>query len=101
MNNNAFIPPELRYKAKRFCDIMLEISGADPSQERKFRPVVMARVMVAYALLLDGYTENAIGNVLGWDHSTINHYRGKMNDILSSPGYEAERELWEKFRERI
>lgn len=93
--------PKLRDLAERLCSVMLEVSGVDAMQETRRRPVVMARVMVANALLAEGYTEHAVGAVLGWDHATIHHYRRRMKDMLTAPGYDAERHLWERFNGRI
>lgn len=97
MNNAGYIPKQLRIRAKRLCRVMFSVSGVDPMEESRKRPVVYARMMVAYALLREGNTEHSVGTVLGWDHSTINYYRSAMDDILSSPGYAKERELWDTF----
>ena len=101
MNKPAPIPYTLRVRANNYCARMAEIIGYDPSAESRLRPVVTARAMVCYRLLLEGFTEHAIGATLGWDHSTIHHYRRKMEAILHSPGFSQERELWYKFNEAI
>ncbi len=93
--------PKLRDLAERLCSVMLEVSGVDAMQETRRRPVVMARVMVANALLAEGYTEHAVGAVLGWDHATIHHYRNRMEAVLTTPGYEDERDLWKRFKRSI
>ena len=76
-------------------------ASCNPMEESRRRPVVTARCLLAYRLLLEGFTEHAVGAVLGWDHATINHYRRKAATMLSAPGYDAERELWHKFNETI
>lgn len=101
MNTPVLIPYTLRVRANDYCKQMEAIAGCDPATERRTRQAVTARTMVCYALLLKGYTEHAIGAIMGWDHSTINHYRKKMYDFLYTPGYDAERELWNKFKTAI
>ena len=101
MNNLVFIPPLLRERAEKYCDIMQKIAGVDPLEDTRHRPVVIARTMVANALLQDGYTLHAVGTILGVDHATVNHYRKRFQDIESTPGYEAEREIWNRFKRRI
>lgn len=101
MNTPALIPYTLRVRANNYCVRMAEIIGYDPSAESRLRPVVTARAMVCYRLLLEGFTEHAIGATLGWDHSTINHYRKKMADILHLPGYGQERDIWKTFNDSI
>ena len=101
MNRKTFIPYVMRQQADRLCRIMKGLCGRDPCEETRERPVVMARVMVSHVLMVYGYSEHQIGTVLGWDHSTINHYRKKIDDIKRLPGYEAERELLEKFMKKI
>lgn len=100
MNEKNLTDPRLRERAQRLCAVMKEVSGHDPLDETRRRAVVMARMMVASALLAEGYTENAVGAVLGWDHSTIHHYRRRMKEMLTAPGYDAERNLWERFKQQ-
>lgn len=101
MNNLILMPPLLRERAERYCKLMLQVSGADPMGESRRRPVVMARMMVANALLIDGYTLTAVGTILGVDHSSVSYYKDRMSEVLSAPGYEAERELWRLFVKEI
>lgn len=101
MNAYMFLPIHLRDKAERYCAVMQETTGVDPLESSRRRPVVTARMMVAYALLQDGYTLNATGTILGMDHATISHYKDRMGDVLKAPGYEAERAIWNKFKKTI
>ena len=91
----------LRRRAQYLSETMKEVCGFDPTEETRRRDVVMARIMVVYVLLLEGWSENQIGSVMGWDHSTINYYRKRMIAILTTPGYNAEIDIWEKFRQTI
>ena len=101
MNDHCIIPQVLRDRTHYLCDKMLEISGHDPGEDTRRRPAVTARVFVTQVLLLEGWSEHQIGNVLGWDHSTINHYRKKFRTFMEAPGYAAERKLWNKFKTTI
>ena len=101
MNRPPIIPYILRTTARHYCATMREVSGYDPAEETRRRPVVTARTFVAYRLMMEGFTEHAVGSVLGWDHSTVNFYRRKAAEMLHSPGYDAERELWTKFNKAI
>lgn len=101
MNAPVLIPYILRTTATYLCGVMREVSGCDPAEESRRRPVVTARTFVAYRLMQQGFTEHAVGAVMGWDHSTVHHYRRKASTMLNSPGYDAERELWNKFNNSI
>ncbi len=95
------VTERLLNRADELCSVMESIAGVDVRKETNRRVYVTARVMVAYALLGEGCTENVVGQMLGKNHSTINHYRNKMATFLEAPGYDAERELWGKFKEAI
>lgn len=101
MNKPTIIPYILRKTAAYYCDKMREVSGVNPTDESHRRPVVVARTFVAYRLLRQGFSEHAVGAVLGWDHATINRYRRRGYEMLNIPGYDAERELWDKFNQAI
>lgn len=101
MNSPSLIPYTLRVRANRYCRAMERAIGVDPVKESRKREVVTARTFVAYRLLLEGFTEHAIGAVLGWDHSTINFYRRRAVTMLNAPGYDTEREIWKLFNEKI
>ena len=101
MNKPTLIPFILRNKANAYCRAMAHIAGCDPAEESRRREVVTARAFIAYRLLMEGFAEHSIGAVLGWDHSTINHYRKKAAAMLSAPGYDDERTLWMKFNQEI
>lgn len=98
MNNQVLIPAILRYTAQHYTNIMQGITGFDPLEETRKRPVVSARVILAHYLLLNGYTENQIGVVLNIDHSTIHHYRKRYPILMN---YKEEKELDTKFKQAI
>lgn len=95
------IPQRYKDMAENLRQVMLELTGMDvcnPSRERAF---VVPRAMVARALASEGMSTIQVGALLGKNHATISHYKDLMADFLSSPGYDAERELWTKFQARI
>ena len=101
MNAAILLSDTFKRKARRYCETMRRLSGADPVDESRARVVVTARTFVAYRLLLDGHTEHSVGAVLGWDHSTINRYRKVARDMLKTPGYETEQKLWKQFNNEL
>lgn len=95
------ISEKQRQRVKFLCLKMEEISGLNPMQRTRKRDIVCARMIVAFALRLDGNTLMDIGELLGVDHSTAAFYEWRMRMILNTAGYNAERELWEKFKKEI
>ena len=91
----------MRARAETLRQIMLNVSEIDAKENTRRRPVVIARAMVAYALLSEGMTTMQVGTLLGKDHSTIVHYFQLTVTFLSSPGYEAERELLNDFADAV
>lgn len=67
------------------------------------RPMdVWARTMVAYQMILEGYTTPEIGRQMRKDHSTVIHYKWKMKDALDLPqAYRDILPLWNDFKETI
>jgi predicted AAA+ superfamily ATPase len=99
MNRKILIADSRRRIKEELCDKMLEISGFDPRELTRRRPVVMARVIVCYVLTSrHRFTEDEVAILFGIDHATVNHYKKRMEDIFLLPGYEAEDELWDKFK---
>lgn len=80
---------------------MRKISGVDVANPSQKRMYVVPRAMVARVLVEEGCTTLQAGALLGKNHATISHYKDLMADFQSSPGYEAERELWTKFMNAI
>lgn len=96
MNNDVRIPRALFQRAQDYCNRITDLL-ADPNKESRKRDVVTARMMVAGRLLREGYSEHQIGKVLGIDHSSVNHYRKRLAEILTTKGYEDEQEIWKQF----
>lgn len=101
MNEGQLISYALRTRCNLYCTQARKLTGGDPSEKSRRWVVVYSRMMVAYRLLLEGWSQTRIGALLGVDHATASHYRRRMADILSSPGYGPEQELWKQFNETI
>lgn len=97
MNRNEYIDDKKRGRARVLCDTMKLITNIDPMESSRRRDVVTCRMMISQRLMIEGWTENQIGTILQRDHATINHYRDKFVEMMTTPGYEAEREIWAKF----
>ena len=90
-------------RAAALLATMRDLSGIDPTEATRRRPVFTARMVVAARLLLEGWTEEQVALILGVTRTTVNYYRYKMADINARrlPGFETERELWTRFNETI
>lgn len=82
------------------CEVMKEVSGLDPLKDTRKHEIVSVRAMVAYQLMSEGYTCLAVAQLLGRNHSTVLKYKDRWL-ALFMPGWEAEREVWERFKEAI
>ena len=81
-------------------DVMFRISGIDPLEDSRRHDVVTAKMMLAAVLQKEGCNIVQTGRLLGRTHATVIHYND-MFLALFLPGWEAERELWEKFKKEI
>lgn len=91
------ISESLRQKYKDYCSFMQEITGEDPEKKTRIRIYVTMRSMIAYRLSIEGSPLLHIGYVMDKEHSTIRHYINKVIDFFTYPGFDSERELWDKF----
>ena len=91
------ISESLRQKYKDYCSFMQEITGEDPEKPSRVRIYVTMRAMIAYRLASEYYPLLHIGYVMDKEHSTIRHYINKVIDFFTYPGFDSERELWDKF----
>ena len=58
------------------------VTGYAPLAERRARPVVEARALLAGILLAQGLSLTAVGDAIGWNHATVSHYRRMLDDAL-------------------
>ena len=87
-------------RARQLCTIMRDITGIDATEDSRRHDVVVARMMIAAVLQNEGCSVSQTGRLLGRTHATIIHYND-MFLALYLPGWEAERELWERFKQSI
>ena len=94
------IPIEER--GDRYVEVMNGIVGMDILDRCRLRPVVWARNMVFYQLVKDGYSQGQIGNLMGFDHSSVFHGKKQVENMLEMPGmYPEEIGMWQKFQKTI
>lgn len=63
---------------------------------------VWARTMVAFQMLMEGYSTSEIGHQMQKDHSTITHMKNKMMDVFDLPqAYRDIIEIWDNFQKQI
>lgn len=89
-----------RERADRLCQVIKELSGYDPNDNSRRQDVVTVRAMVAYQLLSEGFSSVKVAEYFGMNHSSILNYKERWLAFFM-PGWEAERDLWEKFRRSI
>lgn len=95
------IPKYFQERIRVIAKILLEISGLDIFDGSRKRESVAARTIAAYQLYKEGLTQTAIGALMGKNHSTIVYYIDRMDIILNLPGYKAERETWQEFKDKL
>lgn len=80
---------------------MQMLIGTDVRARTRQQLVVCARAMVVTILFDEGFTETTTGEIFGITHASTHHYKNKMREILTAPGYDHERNLWEQFKKEI
>lgn len=85
-------------RASVLLGVIGRIYGQKVSLHNREAWCVWAKAMVAYRMLQEGYTHGEIGRQLEKDHSTVAHYKRKMEDALSLPhAYQDIIPVWNKF----
>lgn len=87
----------------RSCEkVMSQLTGINVLEDTRRRDVVIARDIIAYTLLQEGFYSVAVGEVLKRDHATVLHMRNKIWNVLDCPEcYRWEYELLTRFREEL
>lgn len=65
---------------ENLINLVDDIAGADPLKNSRARPVVIARTLLVNVLFEEGYSEHAVGDMIGFSRDTIHHYRRLMQD---------------------
>ena len=91
------------WRADRLLEMYGEVTGMKPNLYCRDKEHVWAKTMVAYQLLQEGYSLSSVAMMLcKRDHSSIIHYRQKMQDALDLPqAYRDIIEIWNKFQKQI
>lgn len=91
------------WRADRLLEMYGEVTGMKPNLYCRDRDHVWAKAMVAYQLLQEGYSlESVAMSLCKQNHSSIIHYRQKMQDALDVPqAYKDIIDIWNKFQKRI
>lgn len=84
-------------------DIYADVTGRKPNLFSRDKDDVWAKTMVAYQLLEEGYSLESVARQLyRKDHSSVIHYRQKMQDALDVPqAYQDILPIWNEFQKRI
>lgn len=90
-----------RIMAERLIAVMRDLTGTDPLERSRRRDLVAARMMIAFVLAKDGASEPAIGELLGMNHTTIHYYITERMPRITLPGWEAEYDIWLKFKKAV
>ena len=90
-------------RAVELLDIYSDVTGRKPNLFSRDRNDVWAKTMVAYQLIQEGYSLESVARQLyRKDHSTIIHYRQKMEDALQMAfAYQDILPIWNEFQKRI
>lgn len=83
--------------ADKLIDLIESEYGVSPLTKYRTRKATYARAAFAYRMRLAGMTQEAIGRIVGKDHSTVCHYLQIMDDALNYPRQFADLvQLWNK-----
>ena len=91
------------WRADRLLEIYCEVTGRRVNLYSRDKDDVWGKTMVAYQLIQEGYSLPSIAlQLCKKDHSSIIHYRQKMQDALALPGaYQDILPIWNEFQKRI
>lgn len=79
---------------QKLYDLVCDLSGEDIKEYTRVQEVVYARIVFSKILLDETHKERDIANFLGFDSSSIYHYRKVFDSVISSSKYA--KELYKK-----
>lgn len=93
----------MKKEYERIKKIVLDMMGIKDYDPRcRKNQFVVARILMANALLLKGYNQIEIGEAIGVNHAGIWYYREKLWGMLEFPNmYPMEVGLWNKLKPMI
>ena len=95
------IEEETIQRAELFRRIMHELIGEDVVKKNRKWSVSAARAMVSYRLIEEGCKLLDVAQLMQRHHATILYHLEMVDNMLTSPGYKAEKELFKKFKREI
>jgi hypothetical protein len=94
--------PKSPYRCSYLMEEMRKVTGRPVSMSHRNPDDVWARTMVAYQMILEGYSLTEIGHQMLKGHCAIIHLRDKMQDAFELPHiYGDVIATWDKFQKRI
>ena len=89
-------------RCTELLEIFTQVTGWRVNLYSRDRDCVWAKTMVAYQMFQEGYPLCEIARQMFKDHTTVTHYRQKMEDALSLPqAYQDILPIWEQFKQRL
>lgn len=88
-------------RAELFRRLMNELIGVDVVPKNRKWSVSAARAMVTYCLVHEGCKLLDAAQLMQRHHATILYHLEVVDNILTSPSYKAEKELFKKFKKKI
>lgn len=91
-----------RIRLGHLAHVMQEVAGVNIFERNRTAPVVLARQVFVYVCRAEGYSQNAVGDYLDLDHSTICYLEKKMRDAFNLPAAYADAiALYNRFTSEI
>lgn len=86
-------------KGNKYVNAMNGIIGRNILEPKRDSILVWGRNFVVWQLTQEGFTENQIGKFINMDHSTINHIKGRVREVMEFPAfYKQEIKMWTDFQ---
>ena len=86
-------------KGSRYVNAMNNLIGRNILEPKRDSVLVWGRNFVVWQLTQDGFTEHQIGKIMNMDHSTINHMKGRVKNVMEFPAfYKQEIKMWTDFQ---
>ena len=63
--------------------IVESVTGSDPLNSTRRRSVVTARALLVWSFFMEGHTERAVAEQIGWSRESVHHYRDIFRDALT------------------
>lgn len=89
-------------RIRALATVLNGLTGKDVLEKTRRAEIVEARMVLCYVCRMEGFSQHAIGEVLGLDHSTIHYLEKKMLVAFEYPRqYEGAVTLYNKLTNAI